>query len=108
MELNKLLEYMVSPEKLIDPNEIVEVMQELSERIVVQQEEIYERQQRVTQEWLKLRETCKSDKMTDMLQIGMPEHKGLKEAERLEDRYRRFRADIKTKLEIILRQKGLI
>lgn len=97
---------MVNPETLIDPNVIVLVQQELSELIVGKQEEIYERKQRVAQEWLKLRVSCKSDKMTDLMQIGMPEHKGLADAERLEDRYRRFRADAKDKLEVIMRTKG--
>jgi hypothetical protein len=106
MELNKLLEFMVNPEKLINPNEIVAVAQELSERISAQQEEIYEREQRVTQEWLKLRETTNSDKMADKLQVGMPEHKGLAEAERLEDRFRRFRSDLKSKLDVIQRTRG--
>jgi hypothetical protein len=93
---------MSEPEKLQNPSEIVLVNQYISEFIDDFEQQIYEQKIRVSEEWMKIRENEKSDKAADSKQMGQPQHRKLNEIERISDRLRRFRADNKSKLEIIM------
>lgn len=108
MTLEQILEKMATPEKLVDPKEINEVVSAISGFITHYEQELDEAKIKYSFKWEEVKYTILegkkplTDKQTEILMMRDDAYKHLNETKRRLSELKRYRADLNSKLSIIL------
>lgn len=103
MELKKIIELMVSPEKLIDPRQINVMCAGLSGFITDLEEQLNEENYAVSVKWAAIRKNLKHNTEADR-EIELTDIYRQREKTKLTlAKLRRFRADLKDRFEVLTR-----
>ena len=121
MELQEVLDLMKQPEKLVDPNQIVVVVQHISEFITHYELEYYELKLKFSMRWEavkyaplsvppeigengKIKKVSKAltDKQTEIRMMQEVVYKELMETKRRLGELKRYRSDLNRRLDIIM------